>query len=428
MPFERIGPSPRRIAIVGGGIAGLAAAWLLARDHAVVLYEAEGRLGGHARTVIAGRRGDQPVDTGFIVFNHVNYPNLVRLFADLGVPTVPSDMSFGASFAGGRFEYGLRDLRAVLAQPGNLADPRFLRMLRDIFRFNARALDLAGPGMTVGDLLARLGTGAWFRDRYLLPLSGAIWSTPAQGILNFPAAAMLRFFRNHALLAATGQHRWWTVRGGSVEYVRRLQAWLVAHGADLRTGAAVAGIRRLPGGAEVRAFGGEWEGFDEVILATHSDDALRLLADATAEETAALAAVRYQSNEAVLHADASVMPRRRAVWSSWNYVEPAGGAGERIDLTYWMNALQPIPQDDPLFVTLNAARPIREALIHDAVTFRHPVYDLAAERGRAAVRALNGARATWFCGAWMRDGFHEDGFASAVDVAEALSARSRMAA
>ncbi|MFN3970369.1 MAG: NAD(P)/FAD-dependent oxidoreductase [Gemmobacter sp.] len=428
MPFDHIGPKPRQVAIIGGGISGMAAAYMLARDHSVVLYEAEGRLGGHARTVMAGRRGDQPVDTGFIVFNQVNYPNLVRMFADLEVPTVHSDMSFGASIGGGRLEYGLKNLNAVFAQRRNMANPRYLAMLRDIFRFNARALDMARPGMTIGGLLEKLGTGPWFRDYYILPLSGAIWSTPSQGILDFPAAAMLRFFQNHALLSASGQHQWWTVKGGSIEYVRRLQTWLVAHGVDLRLGAPVAGIRRAEAGVEVRSEGGEWEGYDEVILATHSDDALRLLSDPHPDEVAALSAIRYQPNQAILHADTTLMPRRRAAWASWNYVEPAGPRPERIDLTYWMNSLQPIPADDPLFVTLNSRRSIREDLIHDTVTFRHPVYDLAAEAGRAQVRALNGARSTWFCGAWMRDGFHEDGFASAVDVVEAMTARSRMAA
>ena len=428
MPFERIGPAPRRVAIVGGGISGMAAAWQLARDHAVVLFEAEGRLGGHARTLLAGKRGDQPVDTGFIVFNNVNYPNLVRMFEALGVPLCDSNMSFGASLRGGRTEYGLRNLRAIFAQPGNAANPRFLAMLRDIFRFNAKAQALAEPGMTIGDLLARLGTGAWFRDYYILPLSGAIWSTPVQGILDFPAKAMLDFFRNHALLSATGQHQWRTVQGGSVEYVRRLEAWLVMHGVELRKGAPVAGIRRGEGGAQLRAEGGEWEGFDEVILATHSDDALRLLSDADPGERAALAAIRYQPNTAVLHADPSVMPKRRAVWSSWNYVEPAGPRPERIDLTYWMNSLQPIPKDDPLFVTLNSTAPIRADLVHDSTVFRHPVYDLAAEQGRAAIRAMQGRRSTWFCGAWMRDGFHEDGFASAVDVVEAMRARQEQGA
>lgn len=429
MPFEIPGPTPRRIAVIGGGISGMAAAHLLAADHAVVLFEAEGRLGGHARTVLAGKRGDQPVDTGFIVFNHVNYPNLVRLFDELSVPTALSDMSFGASIGGGRLEYGLKNFKAVFAQRRNLANPRFLGMLRDIFRFNAQAQQAAqNPGLTIGELLRDLGTGAWFRDHYILPLSGAIWSTPSQGILDFPAQAMIRFFQNHALLSHTGQHQWYTVKGGSVEYVRRLQAALVAGGVELRLGAPVAGVRRAEGGAFVRPRGGEWEAFDEVIFATHSDDTLAMLSDPTPEERAALSAVRYQPNEAVLHADESLMPRRRAVWASWNYVEGVGPLPERIDLTYWMNSLQPIPADDPLFVTLNTNRKIRPDLIHDTVSFRHPVYDMAAERGRAAIRSMNGARATWFCGAWMRDGFHEDGFASAVDVIDAMRARARIAA
>ncbi len=426
MPFERLDP-PRRIAVIGGGISGMAAAHLLARDRKVVLFEAEPRLGGHARTVMAGKRGDQPVDTGFIVFNHATYPNLIALFDRLGVPTARSNMSFGASLDGGRLEYGLKDLRAIFAQPINAANPRYLRMLRDIFRFNAKAESAARPGMTIGELLEVLGTGPMFRDGYILPLSGAIWSTPVQGIIDFPARALLDFFRNHALLTTTRPHQWYTIPGGSVEYVRRLQAALEAEGVELRLGTPVAGVRRAEG-VGVRVQGGDWEGFDEVVFATHSDDSLRLLADPHPDERAALSKVRYQPNRAVLHADPAVMPRRKAAWASWNYVEPAGGRPERIDLTYWMNSLQPIPRDDPLFVTLNSNTAIREDLIHDAVTFRHPVYDLAAEQGRAMVRALNGARGTWFCGAWMRNGFHEDGFASAVEVAGAMRAQARAAA
>ncbi len=418
MPFET--PSgPRRVAIIGGGISGLAAAWLLKDSAQVVLYEAEPRLGGHARTVTAGKRGDQPVDTGFIVFNRANYPHLVSMFEALDVPVAASDMTFGASFDAGRFEYGLRDLRSVFAQPRNACDPRFLGMIRDILRFNARALAMAKEDdQPLGALLDRLGTGAWFRDRYLLPLSGAIWSTPSEAILDFPARALLRFFDNHALLHHSGQHRWLTVRGGSVEYVRRLEAALTRAGVDLRPGTPVRAIRRHAHGVEIAA-GGAVELADEVILATHSDDALALLADPSRCEAEGLGAVRYQPNRAVLHADPSVMPRRRRVWSSWNYREPASRL-ERIDLTYWMNSLQPIPADDPVFVTLNPTRAIREEAIYDETVFRHPVYDLAAERGRQRLRATNGTRRTWFCGAWMRDGFHEDGYASAVDVVEAL--------
>ena len=428
MPFEQLGPDPRRVAVIGGGISGMAAAHLLSRDHAVVLYEAEGRLGGHARTVFAGKRGDQPVDTGFIVFNRVNYPNLLDLFRRLDVPIAPSDMSFAASIGGGWLEYGLKTLDSTFAQRSNLARPGFLGLLRDIFRFNARALATVQPGMTIRDLLDAIGTGRWFRDYYLLPLSGAIWSTPKENILDFPAETLLRFFQNHTLLQVSKQHEWFTVAGGSIQYVSRLQTALVAEGVDLRLAAPVAAVRRQPGGVLVRAVGGEWDAFDEIVFATHSDDALRLLSDALPEETAALSLVRYQSNEAVLHADPSVMPRRRRAWSSWNYVEPVGRQTDRIDLTYWMNSLQPIPMDDPMFVTLNSNAPIRGELVYDAVSFRHPVYDLAAERGRTAIRAMNGQRGTWFSGAWMRNGFHEDGFASAIDVVQAMRAPARLAA
>ena len=423
MPFETFAAPPRRIAVIGGGISGMAAAHFLAADNAVVLFEAEGRLGGHARTVIAGKRRDQPVDTGFIVYNRVNYPHLVRLFEKLDVPVTESDMSFGASIAGGRLEYALANLDAMFAQRKNLLSPAFLRMCRDILHFNKHAVAAVKPGMTIGTLLEVLRTGPYFRDYYILPLSGAIWSTPTHGILEFPADAMIRFFQNHALLQTSGQHQWYTVKGGSTQYVQRLGADLARQGVELRLSTPIAGIRREANGVFIRPVGGEWEVFDEVVLATHSDDSLALLSDASPEERAALGAVRYQPNEAVLHADTSLMPKSRKCWASWVYAEPAGVRPDKIDLTYWMNSLQPIPKDDPLFVTLNSNRPIRQELIYDQVTFRHPVYDLAALAAQGQVRAMNGARNTWFCGAWMRNGFHEDGIASAVDVIEAMRAK-----
>jgi uncharacterized protein len=423
MPFETHDAATRRVAIIGGGISGMAAARMIAPDASVVLFEAEPRLGGHARTVMAGKRGDQPVDTGFIVYNNANYPNLVRLFDDLAVPVAESSMTFGASINGGRMEYALASLNALFATRRNILNPKFLRMLRDIMHFNARAEAASqNPGLTIGELLRDLGTGDWFRDYYILPLSGAIWSTPVQGILDFPAHAMIQFFKNHALLGVYGQHQWYTVRGGSVEYVRRLQAALVAAGVDIRLSAPVAGVRRTDDGVMVRGTGGEWEPFDEVIFATHSDVTLRMLEDPSAAERAALSAVRYQPNEAVLHADARMMPKRRSVWSSWVYCEPPGPRPDKIDLTYWMNSLQPIPHDDPLFVTLNTNQPIDDRLIHDVNTFDHPVYDLAALAAQGTIRAMNGTRHTWFCGAWMRSGFHEDGFQSAVDVVNAMQA------
>jgi hypothetical protein len=402
----------------------MAAAHLLADRNSVVLFEAEPRLGGHARTVVAGRRKDQPVDTGFIVFNRVNYPHLVRLFEKLDVPVTESTMSFGASIRGGAIEYGLASVDTLFAQRKNALNPRFLRMLTDILHFNRNAEAVANdPAMTIGELLGRLGTGSYFRDHYITPFSGAIWSTPTTGILDFPAQALVRFFRNHALMDYEGQHQWYTVKGGSIEYVRRLQAAMTAQGVDIRTSAPIASVRREAGSVFVRSEGAEPELFDDVIFATHSDITLKLLADGTADEIRALSAIRYQPNEAVLHSDASLMPKSRKVWSSWSYVEPKSGPGDRIDLTYWMNSLQPIPQDDPLFVTLNTTRPIKDALIHDVNTFHHPVFDVAAFAAQDRIRTMNGTRNTWFCGAWMKNGFHEDGFASAVDVVQAMAER-----
>lgn len=426
MPFESLAHPPRSIAVIGAGISGMAAAWLLAPGHRVTLIEAAPRLGGHARTVIAGRNGDQPVDTGFIVFNRANYPRLTAMFEELDVPVAPASMSFGASFDKGACEYALSSLDTLFAARRNLADPRFLRMVRDILRFNARAVEAAKePDLSIGGLMDKLGMGQWFRERYIQPFSGAIWSTPKDKIMDFPARAMVQFFRNHALLSNGGQHQWFTVSGGSTQYVTRLERDLRARGVDIRLGTAVAGVRRTPLGAEVRLQGGEWQAYDEVIFATHSDTTLALLSDPSPTERAALSAIRYQDNHAVLHRDESVMPRRRKVWSSWSYTEHAPEDRQRISLTYWMNSLQPIPQDDPMFVTLNGSKPIRDSLIYDQHTFRHPVYDIAAFAAQDVLRVLNGHRGTWFCGAWMRNGFHEDGFVSAVDVASKLGAPLR---
>lgn len=424
MPFEAVPKPPKKIAVIGAGISGMGAAHLLAQTHHVTLIEAEHRLGGHARTIIAGKRGDQPVDTGFIVFNYANYPHLAALFAQLNVPVVKSNMSFAASLNGGGMEYALNSLDTLFAQRKNLLNPRYLRMIRDILHFNKNALRLSqtDPEMTIAGLLQRLGTGSYFRDYYLLPFSGAIWSTPTEQIMEFPAYAMMKFFDNHALLSHTGQHQWYTVQGGSQSYVTRLEAALRARGVDIRLGAPVQAVRRHLARAEVKLQGAEWEDFDEVVFATHSDDSLRMLADPTAEESAALGAIAYQPNDIVLHADTTIMPKRRKVWASWNYTEQADKSLDRIDLTYWMNSLQPIPQDDPHFVTLNSTRPINEALIYDQVTLRHPVYDVAALAAQKQVQCFNGRNRTWFCGAWMKNGFHEDGLGSAVDVAERLNA------
>ncbi|MEP1587507.1 MAG: FAD-dependent oxidoreductase [Tateyamaria sp.] len=428
MPFEPTSATRKRVAVIGGGISGMGAAHALGRDHHVTLFEAEPRLGGHARTVMAGRRGDQPVDTGFLVFNYANYPNMADLFAELDVPVVKSNMSFGASIDGGRLEYGLASLNALFAQRKNALNPQFLGMVRDILRFNKNAVRVANNDRTrtVAQFLDALGTGAWFRDYYLLPLSGAIWSTPTDKIMDFPAHALIQFFDNHALLSATGQHQWYTVNGGSVEYVRRLETAMRAMGVDIRLGSSAQSVRRNDMGAQIKAWSGDWEQFDDVIFATHSDDSLSLLADPSLQEQAALDAIKYQPNDIILHRDERIMPKLRETWSSWVYTEDKDAKSDRIDLTYWINSLQPVPMDDPHFVTLNTKRAIPDELVYDQTTLRHPVYDLEALAAQEKVRAMNGAQNTWFCGAWMRHGFHEDGLSSALEVARALNRGSAL--
>ena len=426
MPFETGTAVPKKIAVIGAGISGMGAAHALANDHRVVLFEAENRLGGHARTRMAGKNRDQAVDTGFIVFNYANYPNLTKLFDHLDVPVIKSNMSFGASFSGGRMEYGLASLNALFAQRSNIASPKFLRMVRDILRFNAKGLEASQDHrMTIGELLKKLNLSDYFRDHYLLPFSGAIWSTPKEKILDFPAYAMMRFFDNHALLGATGQHQWYTVDGGSQEYVTRLGADMVQRGIDIRLGAPIDAVRRTEAGAEVKTHGADWETFDDVVFATHSDDSLRMLSDATEAEKSVLGAVRYQPNKIVLHSDTSIMPKRRQVWSSWIYSEDAQRTDKEINLTYWMNSLQPWLKGEDMMVTLNTTRPIKEELIWDEVTLQHPVYDLEAIAAQEAAAAMNGTNRTWFCGAWMKNGFHEDGLSSGLDVVQALNAREQ---
>ena len=414
---------PQHIAIVGGGVAGLSAAYLLSQHHRVTLYEAEGRLGGHARTVLAGRHGDQPVDTGFIVFNYATYPHLTSLFRDLDVPVEKSDMSFGVSLDDGRLEYALRSADAMFGQRSNILSPGFHRMVREILHFNAVAegtLARAGD-VTIDELIDEIGLGPRFRDHYLFPLCGAIWSTPAEKMGGFPAQALLRFMQNHALMSTSGQHQWWTVSGGSVSYVDRLVAALRRQRVTLRTGAPVKSVTRVDGGVRVAALGSAPVTYDHVVLAGHADQTLAMLADATVAERAALGAIRFQPNRATLHRDASVMPDRRRCWSSWIYRASSGTPADRaVGVTYWMNRLQNIPQSDPMFVTLNADRSIPEEAIYDEVVFDHPMFDRQALAAQKTLAEMQGTRNTWFAGAWLRNGFHEDGFASAMRIARRL--------
>ncbi|GLO69225.1 cyclopropane-fatty-acyl-phospholipid synthase [Phaeobacter inhibens] len=428
MSFDALSFARQRIAIVGGGISGLATAWLLAKTHNVTLYEAAPRLGGHARTVMAGRNGDQPVDTGFIVFNYVNYPHLTSMFRDLEVPVVKSDMSFGASIGDGRVEYGLRDLGALLGQRRNIARPAFFRMVRDILRFNANAEQVAkSDSVTIGELVNDLKLGDWFQRYYLMPICGAIWSTPPDEIRGFPAQSLVRFFRNHALLSASGQHQWWTVKGGSIEYVRRLTSRLEQMGCQLRPGTPVRSVERTAEGVCIHLPDGTSENFDQVVMACHSDDSLRLLSQPTRAEQATLGVMRYQDNEMILHHDSAQMPRRRACWSSWVYKADTRDDRAAIGVTYWMNRLQNIDENDLLFVSLNPVKDVQSDLIYDQKTFRHPVFDTAALRAQSQIADIQGQNNTWFAGAYLRHGFHEDGFASAVRVARGIDARTRVA-
>lgn len=419
--FDQFQGARKKIAIIGGGISGLSAAYYLTPHHDVTLFEAAPRLGGHARTVMAGKNGDQPVDTGFIVFNYVTYPYLTRLFRDLDVPVMKSEMSFAASINDGWLEYGLNNMGAITAQKSNLLRPQFYRMIADIIRFGKRAEAAAtDDDKTIGELVDELGLGDWFRNNYLMPMCGAIWSTPVEDVDRFPAKSLVRFFRNHALLAGSGEHQWWTVKGGSIEYVRRLEAALLARGCSIRANTAIRHVQRGALDVRVMADQGVSATFDEVIMACHSDQALQILGeDATQAEVDALGRIRFQTNTAVLHCDANQMPRRRSCWSSWAYRSQDGDIG----LTYWMNRLQNIPESDPLFVTLNPSTEIPRDTIYDEVQFAHPVFDKNALRAQRDIRQMQGRNRTWFAGAWNRHGFHEDGIASAMRIVRALNER-----
>ena len=415
-------PHPKRIAVIGAGITGLSAAWLLGQAHDVVLIEAEPRLGGHANTVLVpgDGGGETPVDTGFIVYNERTYPNFVALLDHLGVATQPTEMSFAVSLDGGRLEYSGTGLAGLFAQPGNLANPRFWAMLRGLVRFYRDATRDARAGsaaaMTLGEYLAAGGYGAAFRDDHLLPMAAAIWSAPCSEILSYPAQAFLRFHHNHGLLQLTDRPLWRTVTGGSAVYVERLRSRFRG---SVRLGTPARQVRRSPN--EVLVAGDGWsERFDQVVFATHADRTLALLADPDPLEASALGAFRYSRNRAVLHGDEALMPRRRRAWASWNHLGERARPDAACAVTYWMNLLQDLPRQRPFFVTLNPPGRLRAETILREEVYEHPIFDRAALAAQEHLWSLQGARRSWFCGAYFGSGFHEDGLQSGLAVAEAL--------
>jgi predicted NAD/FAD-binding protein len=421
----------RRVAVVGSGISGLGVVHGLAGQAQVTLFEAGAHFGGHAHTVDVALDGvTYGVDTGFLVLNERTYPNLLRLFGELGIELAPSDMSFSVQVPDIGLEWSGSDLASVFAQRRNLVRPRFWGMLADILRFNRlttaiaaaeREEELAEP---LGDFLVRHRFGDAFRDWYFLPMIGCIWSCPTDQMLRFPVATMIRFCHNHGLIQVANRPRWFTVRGGARRYVEKI----VAQVPDARLRCPVRSVRRIPPGSGAA---GVWvatdqgsERFDDVVLACHSDQALALLADASAAERAVLGAIRYQPNRAVLHTDTRVLPQRQRAWAAWNYERAADDSRERasVCLHYLINRLQPLPFDTPVIVSLNPVGEPDPVRVLGEYDYDHPVFDLAALAAQQRVPEIQGVARTWFCGAWTRYGFHEDGLRSALHVLDGLRA------
>ncbi|MEO1066189.1 MAG: FAD-dependent oxidoreductase [Pseudomonadota bacterium] len=425
-----------RIAVVGSGIAGNTAAWALTqpmgaddattRNTEVVMYERRTRTGGHSCTVTVDYEGEAiPVDIGFIVYNTLNYPNLVALFDHLDVETIKSDMSFGVSMAEGGLEWSGKTLDTVFAQKRNIASPRFLMMLRDIFRFNKQAPeDLASGslfGKSLGAYLSELRVSRAFVDFYLAPMGAAIWSTPHADVLDFPAESFVRFFNNHRLLHRE-RPKWRTVKSGSRSYVDKITA---PFRENIRLGCAVKAVERRGPKVCVTDETGHEDLFDHVIFASHTDQTLAAIKDPSEQERSVLGAIRYRPNTVYLHRDDQLMPRRRKVWSAWNYIETPHATQKEtgVCVSYWMNALQKIRHDKPVFVSLNPATPPRDDLIFHEATFDHPQFDAGALHAQRALETIQGQNRLWFCGAWCGYGFHEDGLSAGLDVAERLGGR-----
>ncbi|WP_174362690.1 FAD-dependent oxidoreductase [uncultured Caballeronia sp.] len=417
-----------KVAVIGAGISGLSCAYRLAKSQAgidVTLFEANGYFGGHTNTVDVTLDGvTHGVDTGFLVFNHRTYPNLVKLFQELDVPTTATDMSFSVAVTDKHLEWAGSDLNTVFTQRRNLLRPAFLRMLADILRFNrtTTAMALAGKDVELAEPVSRFiereKYSAAFRDWYLLPMIGAIWSCSTTQMMAFPIGTLIRFCHNHGLLQVNDRPQWHTVNGGAREYVRRM---LPAIG-DAHAGLPVTSVKRGAFGVEVESARGI-EHFDHVVLACHSDQALALLADPSNDETVTLGAIGYAPNRAVLHTDASLLPAERA-WSAWNYESRTGelGAEPQLCVHYLINKLQPLPFKTPVIVSLNPVREPRPETVLREFAYSHPVFDQAAVQAQRVLPSIQGARNTWLAGAWTGYGFHEDGLKSGLDAAARLTA------
>lgn len=417
--------APRqRIAVIGAGVSGLVAAWLLRQQHHVTVFEADSRLGGHANTVDVTIDGvHHPVDTGFLVFNDWTYPNLIGMFNHLGIVDAPSDMSFSVSLGGGAFEWAGSDaLATTFAQPSNVLKPAFWSMIFDLLRFNREASALVDSGApmvgSLGNYLDTNGYGRAFRHRYLVPMAACIWSTPAKTIHEFPLATFLTFCRNHGLISVNNRPKWRTVKNGSRQYVVRLAQDL----ADVRLNCPVQQIERHANAVTIVTPHGRFE-FDQVVLACHTDQALAMLESPSDAERSMLGGIRYQPNQAILHTDATLMPTRRRAWAAWNFMAKGEDEGEQpVSLTYYLNRLQPLPFKSPVLVTMNPLYEPAADKVIQRFDYSHPVYTADSVTTQAALRQLQGLQRTWYCGAWTRFGFHEDGVISGMAVAKALGA------
>lgn len=408
-----------RVAVVGSGIAGLSAAWLLSRRHEVVLFEAEARLGGHTHTHEVEQAGKRyRVDTGFIVHNPHNYPLLTRLFDELGVASQDTTMSFGVRVEASGLEYNATRLDTLFCQRRNLFSPRFLGMVRDILRFYREAgalLHEPGPGPSLGEYLEQNRYSTLFREAHLVPMASALWSSPSAKILEFPAKYLVRFMDHHRMLQVEGRPQWKVVKGGSASYVEAMKArWTV----ETRLACPVQRVTRGEDGVRVKHVAGE-DRFDAIVIATHSDQALALLGDADALEREVLGAIPYQRNEVVLHTDRRLLPRNRKAWAAWNAFVPAD-PGAECSVSYCMNLLQGLDSPEPFVVTLNRSAAIDPSRVLARMVYHHPVYTHASVAAQARVGELNGRRHTWFAGAWQGFGFHEDGMRAGVAAAKGL--------